>query len=71
MCHLQFKRSIGETEEHTDLWIGYCAFHLGDYKRAMEVFLPFVDDLVQNNLYSRKKLILISYWLKRPAAFNM
>lgn len=37
MCHLQFQRSIGEKEEHADLWIGYCAFHLGDYKRAMEV----------------------------------
>uniref|UniRef100_A0A7N6B0C0 Intraflagellar transport protein 56 n=1 Tax=Anabas testudineus TaxID=64144 RepID=A0A7N6B0C0_ANATE len=36
---LEFQRSIGEKEEHADLWIGYCAFHLGDYKRAMEVFL--------------------------------
>uniref|UniRef100_A0A8D3DZT7 Intraflagellar transport protein 56 n=1 Tax=Scophthalmus maximus TaxID=52904 RepID=A0A8D3DZT7_SCOMX len=34
---LEFQRSIGEKEEHADLWIGYCAFHLGDYKRAMEV----------------------------------
>lgn len=22
----------------TDLWIGYCAFHLGDYKRATKVY---------------------------------
>ena len=33
----QFQRDVGEKEEHADLWIGYCAFHLGDYKRAMEV----------------------------------
>lgn len=35
---LEFQRSIGEIEEHADLWIGYCAFHLGDYKKAMEVY---------------------------------
>ncbi|XP_076585701.1 intraflagellar transport protein 56 isoform X2 [Chaetodon auriga] len=35
---LEFQRSIGEKEENADLWIGYCAFHLGDYKRAMEEY---------------------------------
>ncbi|XP_041093791.1 intraflagellar transport protein 56 isoform X2 [Polyodon spathula] len=35
---LEFKRSIGEREEELDLWIAYCAFHLGDYKRAMEEY---------------------------------
>uniref|UniRef100_A0AAY4A4B6 Intraflagellar transport protein 56 n=1 Tax=Denticeps clupeoides TaxID=299321 RepID=A0AAY4A4B6_9TELE len=30
---LEFQR-----EEHADLWIGYCAFHLGDHKRAMEEY---------------------------------
>nr|XP_040042336.1 intraflagellar transport protein 56 isoform X2 [Gasterosteus aculeatus aculeatus] len=35
---LEFQRSIGEKQEHADLWIGYCAFHLGDYKRAMEEY---------------------------------
>uniref|UniRef100_A0A452RKF1 Intraflagellar transport protein 56 n=1 Tax=Ursus americanus TaxID=9643 RepID=A0A452RKF1_URSAM len=34
---LEFKRHVGEQEEDTNLWIGYCAFHLGDYKRALEV----------------------------------
>lgn len=28
---------MGEEEEDGNLWIGYCAFHLGDYKRALEV----------------------------------
>ncbi|XP_061883038.1 intraflagellar transport protein 56 [Entelurus aequoreus] len=35
---LEFQRSIGEQEVKTDLWIGFCAFHLGDYKRAMEEY---------------------------------
>lgn len=34
---MKFKRHVGEQEEDTNLWIGYCAFHLGDYKRALEV----------------------------------
>ncbi|KAF7654445.1 hypothetical protein LDENG_00069740 [Lucifuga dentata] len=35
---LEFQRDIGEKEENADLWIGYCAFHLGDYKRAMKEY---------------------------------
>ncbi|XP_051493439.1 intraflagellar transport protein 56 isoform X2 [Apus apus] len=35
---LEFKRNVGEQEEDTDLWIGYSAFHLGDYKRALEEY---------------------------------
>ncbi|XP_064819554.1 intraflagellar transport protein 56-like isoform X1 [Oncorhynchus masou masou] len=35
---LEFQRDVGEKEEHADLWVGYCAFHLGDYKRAMEEY---------------------------------
>uniref|UniRef100_A0A8C6JX90 Intraflagellar transport protein 56 n=2 Tax=Melopsittacus undulatus TaxID=13146 RepID=A0A8C6JX90_MELUD len=35
---LEFKRQVGEQEEDTDLWMGYCAFHLGDYKRALEEY---------------------------------
>uniref|UniRef100_A0A7M4FRI5 Intraflagellar transport protein 56 n=1 Tax=Crocodylus porosus TaxID=8502 RepID=A0A7M4FRI5_CROPO len=34
-----FKRQAGEQEEEeADLWVGYCAFHLGDYKRALEEY---------------------------------
>uniref|UniRef100_A0AAR2JBR7 Intraflagellar transport protein 56 n=1 Tax=Pygocentrus nattereri TaxID=42514 RepID=A0AAR2JBR7_PYGNA len=35
---LEFQRNGGAAEEHTDQWIGYCAFHLGDHKRAMEEY---------------------------------
>ena len=33
----QFNRNNGKQDEDTDMWIAYCAFHLGEYKRAMEV----------------------------------
>ncbi|KAK7068732.1 Intraflagellar transport protein 56 [Halocaridina rubra] len=32
---LEFERSSGNASDITDMWIGYCAFHLGDYKRAL------------------------------------
>ena len=32
---LEFQRNSGQGDEITDLWIGYCAFHVGDYKRAL------------------------------------
>ena len=32
---LEFQRNSGQGNEQTDLWIGYCAFHVGDYKRAL------------------------------------
>ncbi|XP_051997559.1 intraflagellar transport protein 56-like [Xyrauchen texanus] len=35
---LEFQRNGGVSVEHSDLWIGYCAFHLGDHKRAMEEY---------------------------------
>ncbi|XP_061864848.1 intraflagellar transport protein 56 isoform X2 [Colius striatus] len=35
---LEFKRHVGEQEEDAGLWIGYSAFHLGDYKRALEEY---------------------------------
>uniref|UniRef100_A0AAZ3RMQ3 Intraflagellar transport protein 56 n=1 Tax=Oncorhynchus tshawytscha TaxID=74940 RepID=A0AAZ3RMQ3_ONCTS len=44
----QFQRNVGERGEDADLWLAYCAFHLGDYKRAMEevlaVYLQSVPD---------------------------
>uniref|UniRef100_M3ZW22 Intraflagellar transport protein 56 n=1 Tax=Xiphophorus maculatus TaxID=8083 RepID=M3ZW22_XIPMA len=40
---LEFQRSIGEKHENADLWICYCAFHLGDYKRAMEEYKSLTE----------------------------
>ncbi|XP_012535736.1 intraflagellar transport protein 56 isoform X2 [Monomorium pharaonis] len=34
---LEFNSSIGGSLE-MDLWMGYCAFHLGDYKRATTIY---------------------------------
>lgn len=33
----QFNRNSGKASEETNLWIAYTAFHLGDYKKSMEV----------------------------------
>ncbi|XP_051563800.1 intraflagellar transport protein 56 isoform X2 [Myxocyprinus asiaticus] len=35
---LEFQHNGGVSVEHSDLWIGFCAFHLGDHKRAMEEY---------------------------------
>ncbi|RZF45714.1 hypothetical protein LSTR_LSTR005009 [Laodelphax striatellus] len=34
----QFDQSSGKGTETTDLWLGYCAFHLGDYKKALSIY---------------------------------
>lgn len=31
-----------------DIWSGYCAFHLGDYKRALEIYESLQDAKVEN-----------------------
>ncbi|XP_071963993.1 intraflagellar transport protein 56-like isoform X2 [Antedon mediterranea] len=35
---LEFTRNNGKGSDEQDSWIAYCAFHLGDYKRAMEEY---------------------------------
>ncbi|XP_022095489.1 intraflagellar transport protein 56-like isoform X4 [Acanthaster planci] len=35
---LEFTRSSGKGSDETDMWLGYCHFHLGDYKLAMEEY---------------------------------
>ncbi|KAK4304383.1 hypothetical protein Pmani_023666 [Petrolisthes manimaculis] len=35
---LEFERNSGNSDNQTDQWIGYCAFHLGDYKTALMEF---------------------------------
>ncbi|XP_056315405.1 intraflagellar transport protein 56 isoform X2 [Danio aesculapii] len=35
---LEFQRNGGVSVEHADLWTGFCAFHVGDHKRAMEEY---------------------------------
>lgn len=36
---LEFTRNAGKNSEEIALWIAYCAFHLGDYKKSMEEYL--------------------------------
>lgn len=35
---LEFEQSVGKGNELTDRWMGFCTFHLGDYKRALAVY---------------------------------
>jgi len=35
---LEFNKNANKPHKNTDMWIGYCAFHLGDYKKALEVY---------------------------------
>ena len=35
MAVLEFNRHSGKGGDDVDMWLGYCAFHMGDYKRAM------------------------------------
>ena len=35
MAVLEFNRHSGGGGDDVDMWLGYCAFHMGDYKRAM------------------------------------
>ncbi|XP_045068336.1 intraflagellar transport protein 56 isoform X1 [Coregonus clupeaformis] len=37
------ERKFGERGEDADLWLAYCAFHLGDYKRAMEEYKALTE----------------------------
>ena len=35
MAVLEFNRHGGKGGDEADMWLGYCAFHMGDYKRSM------------------------------------
>lgn len=35
---LEFKIRTGDTDETTLPWLAYCAFHRGDYKKALSVY---------------------------------
>jgi len=38
MTLLEFNKNANKPDKDADLWIGYCAFHLGDYKKALQVY---------------------------------
>lgn len=44
MSLLEFTRNSGKPKLETDMWIAYCAFHLGNYKRAMEEYETILKD---------------------------
>jgi intraflagellar transport protein 56 len=40
---LEFQRSAGQASEDSDLWIAYCAFHLGNYQKAADEYRALAD----------------------------
>lgn len=38
MTLIEFERHTGKRSDDNDAWMAYSAFHLGDYKRAMEEY---------------------------------
>ncbi|XP_065826751.1 intraflagellar transport protein 56-like [Oscarella lobularis] len=43
MTLLEFNRNAGKSDEESDLWLAYCAFHLGNYKKALEEYKTLRD----------------------------
>lgn len=40
---LEFQRQTGEVTAQTLPWLGYAAFHLGDYKKALDVYTELAE----------------------------
>lgn len=41
---LEFMKHSNERGEGTDLWLAYCAFHLGEYEKALELYKELIKD---------------------------
>ncbi|KAJ3393901.1 Intraflagellar transport protein 56 [Entophlyctis sp. JEL0112] len=41
---LEFSKAIGKFDYDTQLWLGYTNFHLGDYRKAMELYQNMLQD---------------------------
>lgn len=41
---LEFERASNKTDVTTTLWIAYCYFHLGDYKRCMKEYTALTEN---------------------------
>jgi len=49
---LEFQRQTGEANALTLPWLGYAAFHLGDYKKALDVYTELAPTDPVYNLYA-------------------
>ena len=41
---LDFERNSGKSDKSVNLWLGYCAFHAGDHKRALLEYEAIKDE---------------------------
>ncbi|GAB6027083.1 Intraflagellar transport protein 56 [Chamberlinius hualienensis] len=46
---LEFFKHSGKSSSETSAWIAYCAFHLGDYSRALEEYLKISKTYANDN----------------------
>ena len=44
MSLLDFQRNSGKGSANVSLWLAYCAFHAGEYKRAMHEYEAMRDE---------------------------
>ncbi|TPX60346.1 hypothetical protein CcCBS67573_g09009 [Chytriomyces confervae] len=41
---LEFSKAIGKYDHDTQMWLGYTSFHLGDYRKAMQIYEAMLQD---------------------------
>jgi len=53
---LEFQRQAGEEQENSLEWLGYCAFHLGDFQKALNSYEQLIreDDQVNDEVHLYK-----------------
>ena len=66
MSLLEFNRNSGRGSETVDLWLGYCAFHMGDYKRAMLEYEALTHAKSRLKMLSSISLARSSIWECTP-----
>lgn len=67
---LDFQRRAGDVEERTLPWLGYAAFHLGDYAKALEAYDEWLKEggPAEVNLYRAACLYYLGEYDQAKAA---
>jgi intraflagellar transport protein 56 len=66
---LDFQRRANDEDESTLPWLAYCAFHMGDYDKALETYdeIEMVMFCVSGSSVPSLALPLATRWCKRAA----
>ncbi|TPX69710.1 hypothetical protein CcCBS67573_g06776 [Chytriomyces confervae] len=41
---LEFSKAIGKNDHEAQMWLGYTSFHLGDYRKSMQIYESMLQD---------------------------